>query len=388
MPPYIIRDPSTLTADEFFSTLTKSEVLYMSDVIFKGYPLKDLRGILTDERKEEFFEKVWKPLVEQRITGSLTLKYDPELQGAKAYIGELRQAQIKLLEEHIDKFLVGQGLAYDEGEEEGEEEEEGGEGEAEGGEEEGEEEEGEEEKGEEGEEEKGEEGEEEEKEKEVPQPKRVTFKPAQEKPIEEKPAQEKPVKGKPTEEKPVKQKPATEKPATQKPAQEKPATQKPAQEKPVDTGICNRLSKDTTPDEFIQYIRAIYNLIASTTNGMPTEIDPYIASLEAIPIPNTVPAMEIKSNLQPLIAELKRVKNEMQKNKGTRRRSQGQLQHTLLPLTQTLKDSICKYYIQIKALNPGSRPRSTPQQGGKRVTRKKLSKSSYTIKSKHDKKSS
>jgi hypothetical protein len=336
MPPYIIRDPSTLTANEFFSTLTKSEVLYMSDVIFKGYPLRNLFDVLTDERKEEFFEKVWKPLVQQKITGSLTLYFDPDLQGAKAYIGELRQAQINLLEERIDAFLIGQGKEFEEEEEEDEGEAEGAEGEAEvaegaegaEGEAEGEggEGEGAEGEGAEGEDEEGAEGAEE---------------------AEEEGAEEE------------------EAPAPPPPA---PLKAKPVARAKSKQDICTSLSKDTTNDPFIQYIRAIYKVIEGATNGMPTELDPYIANLEKIESPNTVPAMEIKSKLQPLITELQRVKGVMLQNKGTRRRSQGQTKHTLLPLTQSLKDTICRYYAQIKALNPGP-----PPKGGKRVTRKKRS---------------
>ena len=346
MPPYIIRDPSELTAEEFFSTLTKSEVLYMSDVIFKGYPLRQLRDVLTKERKEEFFEKVWKPLIDQRITGSLTLKYDPELEGAKAYIGELRQAQIKLLEEHIEQFLIGQGKEIEEDEQDDSE---------------GEEEDANYEEGEKKEviEENNAEGEKEEviEEKNAEGEKVDEEKKAGKK--EEAPAQPK-IKATGFQPKRLTRQKTT--PVTAPQAEPKQKKQ-----------LCSSLAKDTTPDEFVQYIRALYNLILQSKNGMPIEIDPYITRLEEIILkaPNTVPALEIKSNVQPLITELKRVKGEMQKNKGTRRRSQGALTHTLIKLTESLKDIICKYYAQITALNPGSPPKARPVKGEKRVTQKK-----------------
>jgi len=328
MPPYIIRDPSTLTADEFFSTLTKSEVLYMSDVIFKGYPLRNLIDVLTDERKKDFFEKVWKPLVEQRITGSLTLKYDPELQEAKAYIGELRRAQINVLEEHVEKFLVGQGkeVAEEAAEEEAEEEA------AE----------------EEAEEEKAEEAE----------------KGAEE---EEKGAEEAEVKGAEEEKGTI----AVKEKAMPRVTGFKPKiTPKKAVQAEQKKQPCSTLAKDTTPDEFIQYLRAIYTLIQESTDGLPDDINSYVATLEGIAVPKSVPGMEIHSKVQPLVTELKRVRGIMMQNKSQRLRSKGTMQNTLATLTKSLSDSICRYYIQIKELNPGPRPK-----GGKRVTRKKQKRS-------------
>jgi hypothetical protein len=52
--PYWLRNPETLTPDTFFSGLTKSELLYMNDILFKGYPYRLIKGVLL-ENKERFF---------------------------------------------------------------------------------------------------------------------------------------------------------------------------------------------------------------------------------------------------------------------------------------------------------------------------------------------
>ena len=118
--PYMIRDPDTLTADTFFEHLqngedthAKSERLYMKDVIFGGYPLSLLKKVLA-EKKEEFFEKVWKPLVDYNILDNITFQLSSPLKEARKFLSDLRDEQIQEINRRLEEYLEGQGSDLEE----------------------------------------------------------------------------------------------------------------------------------------------------------------------------------------------------------------------------------------------------------------------------------
>jgi hypothetical protein len=195
--PYMMRDPTNLTADTFFEDLmhskdthAKSERLYMREVIFGGYPLSLLKKVLL-EKKGEFFDKVWKPLIDYNINDNITFQLSSPLEGARNFLSELHNDQVREIGERADQYIQSQGFSdteegqerewvKDDGEEGGVGDEEGGKGEGdeEGGKGEGDKKEGTQGEGEEGEEdeedEEYEEEDEAEEEKEEPKKRKPT----------------------------------------------------------------------------------------------------------------------------------------------------------------------------------------------------------------------
>ena len=111
--PYWVRDPEGLGADEFFEhlvngndSLAKSERLYLNEVIFKGYPLQSLKGILSD-KKEEFFTKVWKPLIKERVIDDITFQLDSELREGRILLEKMYNDKVEELNKSLAKYLHG-----------------------------------------------------------------------------------------------------------------------------------------------------------------------------------------------------------------------------------------------------------------------------------------
>lgn len=123
IPPYWVRDPTTLTYTAFFAHLTKSEFLYMNDIIFKGYPYKFLTVVFTDDtykigdksNKEEFFELVWKPLIEHNVSDPFVFQQLSELRDGRKFLNNLLDAQRKKLAKDLDDYL-GHRPTVEEGE--------------------------------------------------------------------------------------------------------------------------------------------------------------------------------------------------------------------------------------------------------------------------------
>jgi hypothetical protein len=111
--PYWLRDPEALTAESFFSNLTKSELLYMNDIIFKGYPYSVIKSILL-EKKEDFFNSVWKPLLNNNVMDDFTFQLLTEIEPARKLLAEIRTEQEERLSIQLDSYLQGYGANVDE----------------------------------------------------------------------------------------------------------------------------------------------------------------------------------------------------------------------------------------------------------------------------------
>jgi len=114
--PFMMRDPDHLTVDQFFEHLedgtdthAKSERLYMKEIIFGGYPLSLLKKVLA-ERREDFFEKVWKPLLAYNVIDNITFQLSSPLKEAREFLSDLRDEQIREISRRLDTYLEGQGV--------------------------------------------------------------------------------------------------------------------------------------------------------------------------------------------------------------------------------------------------------------------------------------
>ena len=110
--PYWLRDPETLTAESFFSNLTKSELLYMNDILFKGYPYSVIKDILL-EKKEDFFTTVWKPLINNNVMDDFTFQLLTDIDPARKLLSDIRTEQEERLSMKLDSYLKGHGLNTD-----------------------------------------------------------------------------------------------------------------------------------------------------------------------------------------------------------------------------------------------------------------------------------
>jgi nucleotide-binding universal stress UspA family protein len=114
--PFMMRDPDHLTVDQFFQHLedgtdthAKSERLYMKEIIFGGFPLSLLKKVLA-ERREDFFEKVWKPLLAYNVIDNITFQLSSPLKEAREFLSDLRDEQIQEISHRLDTYLEGQGV--------------------------------------------------------------------------------------------------------------------------------------------------------------------------------------------------------------------------------------------------------------------------------------
>jgi hypothetical protein len=113
--PYWVRDPELLTYTSFFNGLTKGEIVYMEDVIFKGYPYSFLSDIFNNERyqvgerttKEDFFELVWKPMIENNVMDDLTLQFLSNVRAAREFIKRLYHRQEEKINNDLDEYIHG-----------------------------------------------------------------------------------------------------------------------------------------------------------------------------------------------------------------------------------------------------------------------------------------
>ena len=85
--PYMVRDPEQEAVRRAFlkKSLTRNELQYIKDVILKGYPLHFLSYL----DYGEFFDKVWKPCIENYVLDDFTFQVLPELADAREYLEEV-----------------------------------------------------------------------------------------------------------------------------------------------------------------------------------------------------------------------------------------------------------------------------------------------------------
>jgi hypothetical protein len=339
IPPYWVRDPTTLTYTSFFTGLTKSEFLYMNDIIFKGYPYKFLTVVFTDDtykigdksNQEEFFELVWKPLIEHNVNDPFIFQQLSELRDGRKFLNNLLDAQRKKLAKDLDDYL-GHRPTVEEGEDKDQEDQE------------------EEDQEEEDYDVKEDEGDEEED--------------AKDEVIERK------VKGEKDEDYEEDEEQNEEKEG----------------EEEEDETVCKDLLNSTDTNVYIKFIKKIYtetHHIDWETFYDKDNVGILKDTLENI----TLPTMRINN---PIIKEnLKKLndkKNSLIDSLNTLYKVR-KTQHHTDPYVKKQNDShslvdeingeICNLYEQLNKLSP-------PTQRGGRKTRK-LSKSSHTVKSKHDK---
>lgn len=116
--PYWVRDPNELTAESFFKNITASELIYINDIMIKDYPLRFLMHILK-EKKEEFFTKVWKPMVENHILSDIEFQLDASVRAGREFLENVLEEQVQYLRDSLERAR-GEGDEGAEGEGESE----------------------------------------------------------------------------------------------------------------------------------------------------------------------------------------------------------------------------------------------------------------------------
>ena len=339
--PYMIRDPDALTADTFFEHLengedthAKSERLYMKDVIFGGYPLSLLKKVL-GEKKEEFFEKVWKPLIDYNILDNMTFQLSSPLKGAREFLSDLRDEQIQEINRRLEGYLEGQGMDADDKEDEDEEEEEG---------------EAWEEEGDNAQEEEYKQEEEDEEQKEEEQPKLKK-----------------------------KKSPVAKKLKTALASLDSVLPKEVEGNSHLDAQCESIRNFDTTGDPLFEYVKSLYIVLTDTdieefSNDLP-KLQAFVAQIKAIQIPQLPEEMkdiikEFKNYMASLDALISKLQGSGKPKRGVQlyQEELGELH----AISDMLKMYICRGYLFAQSKAPPTR------RGGTRKTRK-LSKSSHRV---------
>jgi hypothetical protein len=101
--PYMVRDPEQEAVRRAFikKSLTRNELQYIKDVILKGYPLH----FLSYMNYGEFFDKVWKPCIENYVLDDFTFQVLPELADAREYLEEVYVRQVAMLKVDLKRYL-------------------------------------------------------------------------------------------------------------------------------------------------------------------------------------------------------------------------------------------------------------------------------------------
>ena len=101
--PYMVRDPEQEAVRQAFlkRSLTRNELQYIKDVILKGYPLHFLSHL----DYGEFFDKVWKPCIENYVLDDFTFQVLPELADAREYLDEVYVRQVAMLKVDLKRYL-------------------------------------------------------------------------------------------------------------------------------------------------------------------------------------------------------------------------------------------------------------------------------------------
>jgi len=101
--PYMVRDPEQEAVRRAFikKSLTRNELQYIKDVILKGYPLH----FLSYMNYGEFFDKVWKPCIENYVLDDFTFQVLPELADAREYLEEVYVRQVTMLKVDLKRYL-------------------------------------------------------------------------------------------------------------------------------------------------------------------------------------------------------------------------------------------------------------------------------------------
>jgi len=342
--PYMIRDPDALTADTFFEhiqdgtdTHAKSERLYMKDVIFGGYPLSLLKKVLT-ERREDFFEKVWKPLIDYNILDNLTFQLSSPLKGAREFLSNLRDEQIQEISRRLDEYLEGQGQEADEDDVQADEDEEGEEWEAE-----------EDDAQEEEYEQEEEEEQEEQEEEEQPKPKK-------------------------------KKSPVAKKLKTALASLDTILPKEVEGNSHLDAQCESIRNVDTTGDPLFEYVKSLYIVLTDTnieefSNDLP-KLQAFVEHIKAIQIPQVPEEMkdiivvfkEYMASLDALISKIQ-VSGKPKRGVQLYQEELGELH----AISDMLKMYICRGYLFAQSKGPPSKASPAPRRGGSRKTRKKKS---------------